>query len=446
MKLEDVAPEIFVTFVLLSGDSNAYDVLTVAKISNGLKGEDGADGADGLTILLTNEAQSITTDSTGKVLANQTYTTDILVYKGATAYSFTNGLVTTTTNGITFKKASNTTVSISVSAETTIPIKNGSFTIPIVVDGITYNKVFSWSLAKQGTNGTDGTDGTDAQYVIVAGEQVFRYTNNFSGAPTPSQITLEAEAIGIDSPSYQWSYRVPGATNVTNISGATSSSFTLTHNYSIWGSHKQLTLRCTSSDKYDEITLVKVSDGANGENGQDGKDGQDAKLVKLSGEQIFKYTDNFTSNATPSTITISLFEANLTNPTRVWSYKQGDGEWQTLTNPTNANAVQYTVVPTDETLWGTSKTLSIKCECNGISDEITIVKVSDGIDGTDGKDGTNGQDGKDALTILLTNESQSFTTDTSGKVLAYQEYSTEIVVYKGGVPYTFTNSFTDTVA
>lgn len=143
------------------------------------------------------------------------------------------------------------------------------------------------SKGDTGATGPQGPAGANAQYMIVTGEQVFKYTNNFSGTPSPSQIALTAQATGITSPSYQWSYRVPGSTSVTNISGATSSSFTLTHNNSIWGSHKQLTLRCTSSGKYDEITIVKVSDGspgANGTNGTNGTNGADAYTIVLTNE------------------------------------------------------------------------------------------------------------------------------------------------------------------
>lgn len=111
-----------------------------------------------------------------------------------------------------------------------------------------------------------GTDGTNASYVTVSGEQILKYTDNFTGTPTPSSITLTATLVGTSG--YQWSYRQAGQTSFTNISGATSSTYTLAHNNStIWGNAKSVTIRCTSGGKYDEITIAKVSDGADGESG-----------------------------------------------------------------------------------------------------------------------------------------------------------------------------------
>ena len=117
-----------------------------------------------------------------------------------------------------------------------------------------------------------GTDGTNASYITVSGEQIFKYTNNFTGTPSPSSIALTATAVGTSG--YQWSFRQAGQTAFTNISGATSSTYTLTHNNStIWGSAKSVTIRCTSGGKYDEITIAKVSDGAKGDKGDQGLQG-----------------------------------------------------------------------------------------------------------------------------------------------------------------------------
>ena len=176
--------------------------------------------------------------------------------------------------------------------------------------GLAYNKTtsiesnsyndYAWSLIKgkdgvDGVDGKDGKDGINAQYVLVSGEQTFKYTNNFSGIPTPTSITLTAIAIGYANPRYQWSYKTAGSTIVTNIANATNSTYILTHNNSIWGDNKQLTLRCTCGDHYDEMTIVKVSDGINGVNGQDGAQGpagKDAYTVILTNENHTFATDS----------------------------------------------------------------------------------------------------------------------------------------------------------
>ena len=264
------------------------------------------------TVVLSNEAQVIPTNNSRVPTVSTTYYTDIQVYKGTTVRTDYSIGTISSANGITVSKTTSR-VNFAVSTGTALTADGGTFTIPITIDGKTFNKTFSWSASKQGATGAtgmqgpqgeqgpqgpqgvQGSAGADAQYVIVTGEQVFKYANNFSGTPTPSQIALTAQTTGITSPSYQWSYRVPGSTSVTNISGATSSNFTLTHNNSIWGSYKQLTLRCTSSGKYDEITLVKVSDGANGTNGTDGingVNGADAYTIILTNESHTFPTEN----------------------------------------------------------------------------------------------------------------------------------------------------------
>lgn len=125
-----------------------------------------------------------------------------------------------------------------------------------------------------------GTDGAAAKYVRLAGDQTFVYSNNFSGNPTPTSIKLTATLTGTSG--YQWSYKQAGQSSFTAISGATSQTYTLTHNNTtVWGSAKSVTLRCTSGGVHDEMTVVKVSSG---KNGTDGTDGKDAYTVILTNE------------------------------------------------------------------------------------------------------------------------------------------------------------------
>ena len=409
----------------------------------GTDGIDGANGLDALTILLTNESQSFVTDSSGKATSTQTYTTDILVYKGTSSYDFTNNLTTMTSNGITARKVSNSQVSFTVSSGTTIGLDSGTFTIPIVVDGVIYNKVFSWSCTKQGATGASGAD---AKYVIVAGEQVFKYINNFSGTPTPSQITLAAEAVGIDSPSYQWSYRVPGATTATNIVGATNSTYTLTHDNGIWGSHKQLTLRCTSSGRYDEVTLVKVSDGTNGTDGINGTNGKDG----VSTYFYVRYSANANgSGMTPTPTSSSLYMGvcSTTSPTA----------------PTNASSYQWSLIKGADGQDGTpgvngedgrTSYLHIKYSNDGGSTftenngENVGTWIGTYVDFTQADSnstssytwkkfvGDDGIDGTDAYSVLLTNENHTFPADSTGNIANAITITTTAIGYKGATSMT----------
>ena len=357
-----------VTFVLLSGDSNAYDVLTVAKISNGLKGEDGADGTDGvdgLTVLLTNEAQSFTTDYTGRVLTTQTYTTDILVYKGANAYSFTNGLTTTTTNGITIKKTSNDTVSISVSAGTTIPTNNGSFTIPIVVDGVTYNKVLNWSLNKIGEKGETGASGTSAKVCkIVADNQVFISTDKITY--TPTTITLKPSLQNVTFS--KWQYVLNGETKdvVSGQQGLTidsSNNLIISNTTSLLDISSTAIFKLISSDSnaYDTFTIAKISDGIDGKDGIDGINGEDG----VSNYFFIRYSE----------------------------YPNGTGMTET---------------PTVNTKYmGTATSTVNQAPTSATSYKWTLVR---GADGVNGQNGINGVDGSSSyLHIKYSNDGLTFT-------------------------------------
>lgn len=119
------------------------------------------------TIVLSNEAQTIATSNTGYPLTTTAYSTDIQVYKGTTQRTdFTIGNLTSA-NGITISKVSSSQVQLSVSTGTQITANTGGFTIPITIDGKTFNKVFSWSVSKQGNTGATGANGISINSVDV---------------------------------------------------------------------------------------------------------------------------------------------------------------------------------------------------------------------------------------------------------------------------------------
>ena len=231
------------------------------------------------TIILSNEAQVIPTNSSRVPTSSTTYYTDIQVYKGTslrTDYSIGN---INSANGVTVSKT-NSRVDFSVSNNTALTSDSGAFTIPISIDGKTFNKTFSWSASKQGqsgTNGTNGTNGKDAQYVVVNGEQVFKYTNNFTGNPTPSSITLTATKFNTSSAG-KWQYKNTSGTWVDwTVNGVVQTGTTLAVSPTSFNlaTQKSMSIRYLVGTLYDEITIVKVSDGTNGVNGTNGKDGKD---------------------------------------------------------------------------------------------------------------------------------------------------------------------------
>lgn len=297
---------------------------SMIKLERGTKASDWSPANEDLTnayaIMLSNEAQVIATYNDRTPMASQTYSTKITVYQGVKERTdFTIGSVSSA-NGITVSKNdTNKTVSFAVNANTKLTADNGEFNIPITVDGKTFNKVFSWAVAKQ------GVQGSSAQTVTLSGEQMFKYINNFTGVPTPSSIKIQASVQNISNPTYVWEFRRAGETAwsaITSTANANQDSYTLPHdNSTIFNSSsvKSVTIRCKVGDKYDELTIVKVSDGAQGAQGIQGIKGQDGQSTYFH----VRYSANANGNPmteAPTSTTEYMGTATTTSSTAPTSY------------------------------------------------------------------------------------------------------------------------------
>ena len=104
----------------------------------------------------------------------------------------------------------------------------------------------------------------------ISGENTFKFS---TGAVVPDKTTLLfTAALSNGLTAYQWQYNSTGTW--TSISGATASTYSLAYNYSAWGNRDALRLRCISvlagiSYFSNEITVIKVRDGAPGPPGID---------------------------------------------------------------------------------------------------------------------------------------------------------------------------------
>lgn len=337
---------------------------SMIKLERGTKASDWSPANEDLTnaysIMLSNEAQVIPTYNDRTPMTSQTYSTKITVYQGVKERTdFTIGSVSNA-NGITVSKNdTNKAVSFAVNTGTKLTADNGEFNIPITVDGKTFNKVFSWAVAKQ------GVQGDSAQTVTLSGEQVFKYTNNFTGVPTPSSIKIQASVQNISNPTYVWEFRRAGETAWSTITSATNANqnyYTLPHdNSTIFNSSsvKSVTIRCKVGDKYDELTIVKVSDGAQGAQGVQGEQGKDAYTVILTNE-THTFPASSTGNIASAISTTSDVVAykgatsvtptigNITNPSGMTITKSGSGTRLTFqanagTSLTNTGSVTIPV-------------------------------------------------------------------------------------------------------
>ena len=153
---------------LAGGTTTLLDTQTVPIVSDGQKGDTGqtggtgAAGADAYTVILTNESHTFAAGVSAAIASSVAF--KVIAYKGATQVnaSVTQSAITGTTSGkitaaVTNNASKNTTITVSVTASLTT--KQGVLTIPVVVDGKTFNKEFSWSLAMTGATGDKGDKG-----------------------------------------------------------------------------------------------------------------------------------------------------------------------------------------------------------------------------------------------------------------------------------------------
>ena len=269
----------------------------------------GDDGTDAYTALLTNANHTIICSSegapeTGELGEDGRAQSDVLVYKGSKLLTAVADTVTPRTGQFHYKIVNPVGCSAARKDNDTFYISNlttkkrstgnngASVTIEINCEGIqtlrqemTISKVF---------HGADGTNGTNAQYVIINGESAFKYGPNYSGTPSPSSITLTRQLFNVSGGKWQhyngtaWTDFNPAQTGQT---------LQLTHNMAntLFAniSNKQMRVRYYINDKiFDEMTLVKLADGANGSNGAD------AYTVTLTNESHTVVCEN---NGTPST-------------------------------------------------------------------------------------------------------------------------------------------------
>lgn len=130
------------------------------------------DVTDAYSVMLTSEAYTFVGNTSG-VASGASCTTQAVAYCGTnrcSAVSVTVGDITCP-NGISASVSGSGSNTVTITFTTTATVSDAcEATIPVVVDGITVNKKFSFAVAKQGaagSNGTDGADGADAITIVI---------------------------------------------------------------------------------------------------------------------------------------------------------------------------------------------------------------------------------------------------------------------------------------
>ena len=406
------------------------DGKTFTKVFSWTKAKSGVNGVNGYTILLDNENFTFQASSTGNITSQIQTTTTATAYQGTVQKTPTIGNLPTV-NGLTLTK-NGATVTIVAKTGTALA-EQGEFAIPIIVDNQTFTRKFTWTKARSGA---------EAQYVVVNGEQVFKYTDNFSGTPTPSSITLTADKINI-STNGKWQYKnANGSWTDWTVNNAvvTATTLTVSPNSQLLNSAKQMSVRYIVGTLYDEITIVKVSDGTNGSSGIGIKSIQEQYYLSTSQttlvggswqttapkwetgkfiwtKTVFTYTNDMVEETTPICVTGRDGSDGLNGGVSVSNVDVFYYQSNSATSLTGGN--WSTEAPTwvnGKYIW--SKTITY------LDNGKTIESDAICITGQKGQDGTNGKGIKTIVNYYLASSSSSgVTTSTSGWTTEVQSMS-----------------------
>lgn len=155
---------------LNGGTTTLLDQQTIPVVSDGVDGTNGINGKDAYTVILTNDNHTFAGDSTHATASE--VDCSVIAYKGATQVAATIGSISGQPTGMTTSITDNSTTNayFTVSVTTSMTAKNGTLTIPITVDGKTFTKKFTYSLALDGVsvvNVTSTNDTTDGGTSII---------------------------------------------------------------------------------------------------------------------------------------------------------------------------------------------------------------------------------------------------------------------------------------
>lgn len=210
------------------------------------------DVTDAYSVMLTSEAYTFVGGTSGAA-SGLSCTTEAVAFCGTnqcSAVSVTAADIVCP-SGISATVANSGTSKVKITFTTTATIAAAcEATIPVVVDGITVNKKFSFAVAKAGTNGTSVT-------------------------VKSTEVTYQAGSSGTTAPTGTWSTSVPSVGN----------------GQYLWTK----TVVAYSDGKSTEAYSVSYK-GTNGTNGKNGSDGADAITLTITSSNgtVFKNNNGST--------------------------------------------------------------------------------------------------------------------------------------------------------
>ena len=224
--------------VVCDGDEKLADSFTLAKLADGAqgakgdKGDTGAmgtSGADAYTVLLTNESHAFA-GSVSAALAGST-SCAVAAYKGARQVAATIGSISGLPAGMTASIANNRTTkaTITFTVTTSMTTASGTVNIPVTVDGKSFTRVFSYSIAFKGATGAQGAKGDkgDTGATGAAGKSIGAIINYYLATSSSSGVTTSTSGWTTTVQSvnatkkYLWNYEVIKYSDGTTASTST---------------------------------------------------------------------------------------------------------------------------------------------------------------------------------------------------------------------------------
>lgn len=386
--------------------------LSWSKINSGAKGDKGDKGVDSYTVLLTNESHIFAGDVNNAV--EGTAETQILAYKGSTPQTVRidsvdgvpAGIIDTNTTipGLKFvcdKLSSDDNGSPKITFKCTTAFKKANGTIPIklTVDGIQFEKIFTYSIAFKGGIGVQGPQGTAGKSMSGVIEH-YLVSASATGVTTSTSGWTETMQTVTSDKKYLWNYETitysDGTINTINpviigVYGDTGPSGKGVS--SIVEEYYQSTSATAQSDGTWSTTPPAWANG---------------KYIWT--RSIIKYTDNTTSTTSPVCITGQQGAIGGTgigvDSVDVWYYQS-----------TSATALSGGSWSTKSPTWADGKyiwTKTITTYTNSTTDETAAVCIT-------GQKGATGVGIKSVTEYYLATSSASdVTTSTSGWTTSVQ--------------------------
>lgn len=256
------------------------------------------DVTDAYSVILTSETYTFVGGS-GGVAAGQSCTTEAVAFCGSNQCSSVNvtaaDIVCPT--GISARVENSGTSKVKITFNTTATIAVAcEATIPVVVDGITVNKKFSFAVAKAGTNGHNGTSVTVKS----------------------TSVTYQVGTSGTTKPTGEWSPDIPSVGN---------------------GQYLWTKTVVTYSDGK-STTSYSVS--YKGTNGTNGKNGEDAITMTITSSNGTVFKNNTGSTVLTAHVFVGGVEQSITDAGICGSY--GTVKWYKAGSTTAvATAKTYTI-------------------------------------------------------------------------------------------------------